>query len=225
MAKNFPYFKFFPTEWLTGNIAYEDLEIQGLFINVCSIYWQRDGNLSIEDIKRRYKKENLIESLVSGGFIKVENELILIDFLNEQLDAANHISRKNSENGKKSAALKALKLKENSTSVETSLNESLTNKNKNKNQSKEEVNNIEDRKLKFADTLKPFLSTYGRDMLSDFYKYWTEPNKSGTKFKQEMQKTWDVSRRLETWSRNDFNKKKPEQKQESVQQTIKLGER
>ena len=107
MAKNFPYFKFFPTEWLTGNIAYEDLEIQGLFINICSIYWQRDGVLSIEDIKRRYKKENLIDSLVSGSFIKVENELISIDFLNEQLDAANHISRKNSENGKKSAALKA----------------------------------------------------------------------------------------------------------------------
>lgn len=86
-------------------------------------------------------------------------------------------------------------------------------------------NNIDDRKLKFSDTLKPFLSTYGRDMLSDFYKYWTEPNKSGSKFKQEMQKTWDVSRRLETWSRNDFNKKKPDQKQELVQQTIKLGER
>ena len=86
-------------------------------------------------------------------------------------------------------------------------------------------NNIEERKLKFADTIKPFLSTYGRDMLSDFYKYWTEPNKSGTKFKQEMLKTWDVSRRLETWSRNDFNKKNPDQKKELVQQTIKLGER
>ncbi len=224
MAKNFPYFKFFPTEWLTGNIAYEDLEIQGLFINVCSIYWQRDGNLSIEDVKRRYKKENLIDSLVSGGFIKVENGLISIDFLNEQLEAANHISRKNSENGKKSAALKALKLKENSTTVESSLNENLTNKNKNKNQSKQEVNNIEERKLKFADTLKPFLEKYGRDMLSDFYKYWTEPNKSGTKFKQELLKTWDTSRRLETWSRNDFNKTKPEKKEE-IQQTIKLGDR
>lgn len=224
MAKNFPYFKFFPTEWLTGNIAYEDLEIQGLFINVCSIYWQRDGNLSIEDIKRRYKKENLIDSLVSGGFIKVENELILIDFLNEQLDAANHISRKNSENGKKSAALKALKLKENSTTVETPLNESSTNKNKNKKQSKEEVNNIDARKLKFADTLKPFLEKYGREMLTDFYKYWTEPNKSGTKFKQEMLKTWDTSRRLETWSRNNFGNKKPET-QEAPQQTIKLGDR
>lgn len=225
MAKNFPYFKFFPTEWLTGNIAYEDLEIQGLFINICSIYWQRDGVLSIEDIKRRYKKENLIDSLVSGSFIKVENELISIDFLNEQLDAANHISRKNSENGKKSAALKALKLKEISTSVEIALNESSTNKNKNKNKSKEEVNNIDVRKLKFADTLKPYLEKYGRDMLKDFYQYWTEPNKSGTKFKQEMLKTWDVSRRLETWSRNDFGKKKTDKGQEATQQQINLGTR
>ncbi len=225
MAKNFPYFKFFPTEWLTGNIAYEDLEIQGLFINICSIYWQRDGVLSIEDIKRRYKKENLIDSLVSGSFIKVENELISIDFLNEQLDAANHISRKNSENGKKSAALKALKLKEKSTTVELSLNESSTNKNKNKNESKLEVNNIDSRKLKFADTLKPYLEKYGRDMLKDFYQYWTEPNKSGTKFKQEMLKTWDVSRRLETWSRNDFGKNKTVKGQEATQQQINLGTR
>lgn len=85
-------------------------------------------------------------------------------------------------------------------------------------------NNIEERKLKFADTLKPFIEKYGKPMLRDFYLYWTEPNKSGTKFKQEMLKTWDVSRRLETWSRNDFNKTKPEKKEE-IQQTIKLGDR
>jgi len=82
-------------------------------------------------------------------------------------------------------------------------------------------NNIEERKLKFADTLKPFLEKYGKDMLNDFYKYWTEPNKSGTKFKQEMLKTWDVSRRLETWSRNDFGNKKTEKTEK--QQTLNLG--
>lgn len=85
-------------------------------------------------------------------------------------------------------------------------------------------NNIDARKLKFADTLKPFLEKYGREMLADFYKYWTEPNKSGTKFKQEMLKTWDTSRRLETWSRNNFGNKKTES-QEAPQQTIKLGDR
>ena len=50
-------------------------------------------------------------------------------------------------------------------------------------------NNIESRKLKFASTLQPFLLTYGKDFLNDFYKYWTEPNKSNTKFKQELEKT------------------------------------
>lgn len=66
-------------------------------------------------------------------------------------------------------------------------------------------NNIESRKLKFASTLQPFLLTYGKDFLNDFYKYWTEPNKSNTKFKQELEKTWSLDRRLETWAKNEKN--------------------
>lgn len=67
-------------------------------------------------------------------------------------------------------------------------------------------NDIDKRKLKFANTLKPFIAKYGMEMVTDFYKYWTEPNKSNTKFKQELQKTWSVERRLETWAKNDFGK-------------------
>lgn len=62
------------------------------------------------------------------------------------------------------------------------------------------INNIEERKLKFASTLEPFKSKYGRDLLNQFYKYWTQPNKSNTKFKQELEKAWELSYRLETWS-------------------------
>lgn len=112
MAKNFPFFKFVSSKWLTGNIAYEDLEVQGLYINVCSVYWERDGILLIKDIQKRYKREDLIEKLIDGDFIEVENEHISISFLDEQLDQANHISKKNSENGKKGAYAKALKTKE-----------------------------------------------------------------------------------------------------------------
>ena len=68
-----------------------------------------------------------------------------------------------------------------------------------------ETNNIDSRKLKFANTLKPFIDIYGRDLIKDFYGYWTEPNKSNTKFKQELQKTWDTKRRLENWAKNDIN--------------------
>jgi hypothetical protein len=67
------------------------------------------------------------------------------------------------------------------------------------------TDNIEERKLKFANTLKPFIDIYGKDLLKDFYSYWTEPNKSNTKFKQELQKTWSAERRLENWAKNDKN--------------------
>jgi len=67
------------------------------------------------------------------------------------------------------------------------------------------INSIDVRKLKFADTLKPFLETYGKDLLNEFYKYWTEPNRSNTRFRMELQKTWSLERRLETWARNDKN--------------------
>ena len=67
---------------------------------------------------------------------------------------------------------------------------------------------IVSRKLKFSDSLKPFINVYPRETLNDFYKYWTEPNKSNTKFRQELEKTWDNKRRLENWTRHDKNFKK-----------------
>jgi len=73
-----------------------------------------------------------------------------------------------------------------------------------------EINNIDSRKLKFANTLIPFVEIYGRDMIKDFYEYWTEPNPSNTKFNKELKKTWSLERRLATWAKNDnnFNKQK-----------------
>lgn len=115
-----------------------------------------------------------------------------------------------SDAGKKSAELRSQR---NSTSVETRSTKSneternsTDNVNVNVNVNDNVINNkIEERKLKFADTLKPFLSKYGKELLNDFFKYWTEPNKSNTKFKMELEKTWSLERRLETWAKNDKN--------------------
>lgn len=86
-------------------------------------------------------------------------------------------------------------------------------------------NNIDSRKLKFASTLEPFLETYGRDMLNSFYAYWTEPNKSNTKFRQELEKVWDLKKRLNTWAKNDtnFNKTKQQLEPTKVVSTINYG--
>jgi len=63
--------------------------------------------------------------------------------------------------------------------------------------------NIDQRKLKFASTLEPFLSKYGKEFLNEFYKYWTEMNKSQTKFRQESERFWDLPKRLGTWEKNN----------------------
>ena len=68
---------------------------------------------------------------------------------------------------------------------------------------------IDKKKSEFKNSLTPFLEIYGRDMLNDFFAYWTEPNKSKTKLKWELNDTWDVSRRLKTWAKNDLKFEKP----------------
>ena len=143
-----------------------------------------------------------------------------------------------SDAGKKSAEIRSTKSNERSTSVNenernptVSVNVSVSDSvNVNDNVIKE--NNIEERKQKFASTLKPFINIYGKEMLMDFYRYWTEPNKSNTKFKYENEKTWSLDRRLETWSNNESKfktKQKPTMRTtnevfDEISRKVKSGE-
>ena len=88
-------------------------------------------------------------------------------------------------------------------------------------QSKEEK--INSRKLKFASTLEIHLLNYGKEMLNDFYKYWTEPNISNTKFRQELEKTWSLERRLENWAKNDRTSQKEKGFAEKEKEPILIG--
>jgi hypothetical protein len=50
------------------------------------------------------------------------------------------------------------------------------------------------------------IAKYGMPMLKDFFDYWSEPNPSNTKMRFELQKTWDLNRRLARWARNNYNR-------------------
>ena len=52
-------------------------------------------------------------------------------------------------------------------------------------------------------TEKVFMSNLSSEVCQDFVDYWTERNKSGTKMKFEMQKTFDIKRRLSRWVKNE----------------------
>jgi len=117
-----------------------------------------------------------------------------------QIDANN----KRFENGTKPKTKQKISKIEAKDKQDLSKTEANNNNNNNKkvnNNNNTNENDIVSRKLKFSQTLEPFLPKYGKDMLNDFYKYWVEPNKSNTKFRQELEKVWDLERRLETWNK------------------------
>jgi hypothetical protein len=63
------------------------------------------------------------------------------------------------------------------------------------------------RKLKFINDVSLF--DYDKNILDSFTDYWTEPNKSKTKMKFELQQTWSTNLRLKTWGANQKKWDKP----------------
>lgn len=88
MAKELPYFKFEPSEWENGNIQMCSKESKGLFIDLCSLYWSRLGEVPYALALQKHCNGNALalQELENNQIISVENNQIIIDFLDEQLD-------------------------------------------------------------------------------------------------------------------------------------------
>ena len=67
----------------------------------------------------------------------------------------------------------------------------------------ERLSNLERRRQQFLASLTPYHERYGQEMVTHFADYWTEPNRSQTKMRFELQRTWSTPLRLATWARND----------------------
>lgn len=70
-----------------------------------------------------------------------------------------------------------------------------------KKEKKENIS-IDIQKKKFREQLNDYAHLYTEEMLNQFCEYWTEPNKSKTKLRYQLEKTWDISLRLKRWHRN-----------------------
>lgn len=99
MAKDLPYFKFNVSEWNDGDVTLCSMEAQGLFINLCSIYWSKEGELSLAKARLRFQNcESAWDELTNQGIIKVLDDAIMISFLDEQLEERGRQSVTNSKN-------------------------------------------------------------------------------------------------------------------------------
>jgi hypothetical protein len=62
---------------------------------------------------------------------------------------------------------------------------------------------IEHRKNKFYDSLTVFVSEFPKEMIRDFFNYWSEHGTNDKKMRFEKEKTFGINQRLRTWhSRN-----------------------
>jgi hypothetical protein len=174
MAKNFPYFKFFPTEWMTGDIVFEDFETQGLFINICALYWQRNADLSIEDINKRFKYPGKLANL-TDRFISLSEDKILIKFLDEQLVDAGHISKTNSENGSKGGRPKGAKTLSKKPTANRPQSETKAKKSKEEEEKEKEINITYEEFLNYAKTIDIYKPTLDYAIKSK-YLSWVENN-------------------------------------------------
>ena len=86
-------------------------------------------------------------------------------------------------------------------------------------------NNIEERKTEFKNSLLPYLNDFGKDMLNDFFLYWTEHGAKDKKMRFEKEKSFGLSRRLGTWKKNSKKYDTPTNENISIMDKVnaKLG--
>ena len=62
-------------------------------------------------------------------------------------------------------------------------------------------NSIVDKQKNFLNKLKVHQNDFDKDLLNNFYLYWSEANENTKKLRCELEKTFEIKRRLQTWQR------------------------
>jgi|7_EtaG_2_1085326.scaffolds.fasta_scaffold33925_1 hypothetical protein len=109
-----PYFKFYPSQWVTGDINYLSYELQGAFIQACCHYWSKDCEMTYNKLIMRIDKK-LIDQLIELKLI-TNNKKINIKFMDEQHKERKTAHNLRVENGRKGGNATA-KLKQSSSNT------------------------------------------------------------------------------------------------------------
>lgn len=76
---------------------------------------------------------------------------------------------------------------------------------------------LEERREEFVRSLGKYVDIYGKDMMNSFFRYWAQKTAVGDHMLWEVQKAFELEKRLETWARkNKVTKVEPAQAQESA---------
>ena len=70
------------------------------------------------------------------------------------------------------------------------------------------IKSLDHRKSDFVELLRPYVKEYSEVLMNEFYSYWTEHGVNDNKMRFEKQTSFDISRRLGTFKKNEvkYNK-------------------
>jgi DNA polymerase sigma len=174
--KDLPYFKFYPAEWLAGEIAIEDYEAQGKYLNLCCVYWSKQGQITVEQARKRVGEA--LDLFIEIGVVKIDKSNVKITFLDEQLDERNKLCKQNSANVKKRYA-KTSTSQENPTGVENRTTDKSTVV-YNKEKRREEESRVE--KIREDKIREEIVLPYQEEAFADAWREWKDYKKKEHRF-------------------------------------------
>ena len=183
---------------LRSKLGYEGY---GIFWAVLELLFTEENKLCVEDYDSLafglQCDPNILKQVIEDfDLFVVEDGCFYSRRLNNHIEEINNKSNKAKQN--------ASKRWNNATAMQPHSDRNASKVNKSKvNKSK----SIEERILDFKKSIQT-IEGISDDDKENFFLYWTEKNKSGSKFRAEMEKTFSIPLRLKRWSSNNFNKQK-----------------
>lgn len=210
-VKFLSYYKFTPAKWLSGEITLCSYEAKGMFIDLCALFWAKEGVLKESFVEQMMNKcsASVKQELFALEILSYRDGLLHINFLVEQLEEFEGISEKRSEAGRKSAESR----KQNSTSVEqnsTSVDVCSTIKIREDKSIEDKIKEkeIKEKKIKIDIFVKPTLNEIKEFCLNEnlvvdeeyFFNYYES---NGWKIGKNNMKNWKAT--VKNWSKKSFN--------------------
>ena len=89
-----------------------------------------------------------------------------------------------------------------------------------KSSTKKTIPDLASRKKDFAQKISQFQNQFDSETLRNFYDYWTEANSAGKKMRFEMEKTWDLEKRLKRWKNSTFGKSEQQRTTNDIESAL-----
>ena len=178
----------------------------GIYFALLELLFSENNKLCVDDFETlafglQCDPIILKDIILNFDLFVVEGNCFYSKRLNNTLDDIAQKSFKASENAKKrwtnANAMPSHK------EQECDRNAIKVNKSK-VNESKLNKSNIEKRLSDFKKSVYS-QDSFNKDDLENFFSYWSELNKTGTKMRWELEKTWSLGGRVVRWTRSKFN--------------------